>query len=301
MKRILQIILGQLLALALGLQSGLAAQDAEGVKAQKEEPKPWVAPKRFARLKNPVASSKGAIDLGRQIYATACISCHGPGGEGDGVAAPFLEVKPSSLIDPKVQKQADGELFWKISKGRSPMPGFEASYSKEQLWQAVTYIKSLAPKLAIPTPGHLLDEVVNSYAGVVKALAMGDKKALQAAIGSLNKSVAILNKVPPSHLKKEDWRDWAKSTQVLIATSEKLDKAKGLVEQRAVFQQFSNSLISSLNKIGYGGKESLREMACSKAFGGKGAKWVQVGKGVLNPYLGDKGGKCEKEVRKIGE
>ena len=38
---------------------------------------------------------------------------------------------------------SDGDLHWKIAKGRGEMPGWEEVLSEEQIWMLVHYMKSL--------------------------------------------------------------------------------------------------------------------------------------------------------------
>jgi mono/diheme cytochrome c family protein len=40
--------------------------------------------------------------------------------------------------------QSDGELFYKISEGRRPMPEFKTKLTEEQRWQLVLFTRSLA-------------------------------------------------------------------------------------------------------------------------------------------------------------
>ena len=40
----------------------------------------------------------------------------------------------------------DGEIFWKISEGRAPMPGFKKQLSEEDRWQLVHYLRAFAAK-----------------------------------------------------------------------------------------------------------------------------------------------------------
>jgi mono/diheme cytochrome c family protein len=37
----------------------------------------------------------------------------------------------------------DGEIFWKISKGRKPMPTFEQQLSRRERWDLVSYVRTL--------------------------------------------------------------------------------------------------------------------------------------------------------------
>ncbi|MBI3874612.1 MAG: c-type cytochrome [Verrucomicrobia bacterium] len=107
---------------------------------------PWLAPARAAAKQNPITSNQGTLAQGRQLFELGCLPCHGPSGRGDGPAAPSLERKPGDLSAAKMWEQTDGALFWKISEGRTPMPTFQETFSEEQRWLIVNYIRTLAPR-----------------------------------------------------------------------------------------------------------------------------------------------------------
>ncbi|MBI3416453.1 MAG: cytochrome c [Verrucomicrobia bacterium] len=111
----------------------------------------WVSPARAARKENPFPADAASIALGKELFVAACLPCHGPAGKGDGPAATTLErngtpVKPGNLTDPKLREQTDGALFWKIGEGRTPMPAFQETFTEEQRWKIVNYVRTLAPK-----------------------------------------------------------------------------------------------------------------------------------------------------------
>ncbi len=72
--------------------------------------------------------------------------CHGQSGKGDGPGAAALEKKPADLVARVRAGETDGELFWKITEGRSPMISWKGSLSETQRWEVVNYIRSLAGK-----------------------------------------------------------------------------------------------------------------------------------------------------------
>lgn len=107
----------------------------------------WKAPARQARRQNPVPSDEKSIAQGKLIYQQQCLPCHGTTGKGDGPAAKDLPKKSGDLSDAKMWMQSDGALFWKITEGRSPMPGFEKLLSDDNdRWKVINYIRTLAPK-----------------------------------------------------------------------------------------------------------------------------------------------------------
>ncbi|MDY8137134.1 cytochrome c [Aquimarina sp. 2201CG5-10] len=105
----------------------------------------WVAPKEAKELKNPISKSnkESSITMGRKIFDTKCSICHGETGRGDGAAAPRVGPKPANFTTEGVQKQEDGEIFWKLSNGKGFMPKWEIKLSEEERWSLVNYIRTL--------------------------------------------------------------------------------------------------------------------------------------------------------------
>ena len=106
----------------------------------------WKAPPSVVNRPNPVPVNANTIALGQKLFAGNCLTCHGPAGKGDGPGAAALEKKPADLTARIKAGATDGELFWKISEGRSPMISWKGSLSETQRWELVNYIKSLAGK-----------------------------------------------------------------------------------------------------------------------------------------------------------
>jgi mono/diheme cytochrome c family protein len=135
------------------LMAGLLATLGTALWAQTPTPgvfPPWVAPADALAKANPLPADPSSIAAGKELFTAACMPCHGVTGRGDGVAAPSLErdgkpIRPGNLTSPTLKQQSDGALFWKISNGNNPMPGFQESYSETQRWQIVNYVRTLAP------------------------------------------------------------------------------------------------------------------------------------------------------------
>ena len=103
---------------------------------------PWVAPAAEKAKKNPLPNDKKAVEQGEKVAKINCASCHGPGGKGDGAAAVALNPKPADWTSGRVQDEADGELFWKISNGRGAMPPWK-HLSENDRWSVIRYIRTL--------------------------------------------------------------------------------------------------------------------------------------------------------------
>jgi mono/diheme cytochrome c family protein len=106
----------------------------------------WKAPPAAANRPNPVPVTAYTLGLGQQLYVSNCMICHGQSGKGDGPGGAALEKKPTDLAARIRAGEPDGELFWKITEGRSPMLSWKGSLSESQRWEIVNYIKTLAGK-----------------------------------------------------------------------------------------------------------------------------------------------------------
>ena len=105
--------------------------------------KDWKVPGIAKKIKNPVPSTQLSIKLGKKLYAQSCAICHGESGIGDGAAGKYLGKKVTDLTSKTVTDQEDGVLFYKISKGRAPMPAFKTILKTKQRWAVINYLRTL--------------------------------------------------------------------------------------------------------------------------------------------------------------
>ncbi len=103
----------------------------------------WVAPESTNQLVSPVTDTDQGIAEGSKLYQSLCVACHGIYGKGDGVAAAGLDPKPANFYSEAFRKQSDGAVFWKLSKGRGVMAGYENMLNEKDRWALVAYLKSL--------------------------------------------------------------------------------------------------------------------------------------------------------------
>jgi mono/diheme cytochrome c family protein len=105
----------------------------------------WPVPEEAKQLRNPLQPSEAALNSARSIYLDKCAHCHGDTGAGDGRDAEHYDPSPADFTDPKeMDGITDGELFYKISEGKKPMPNFKRKLTEEQRWQLVLLIRSFA-------------------------------------------------------------------------------------------------------------------------------------------------------------
>jgi mono/diheme cytochrome c family protein len=103
----------------------------------------WAAPAKAKDTKNPVKADAASIKKGKELFAANCVLCHGAAGGGDGVMAAKLKPKPAVLHKQTLTDQTDGELFWKITEGKPPMPSFKAIIPEKDRWSVVNYLRTL--------------------------------------------------------------------------------------------------------------------------------------------------------------
>jgi len=103
----------------------------------------WEAPAEAKQLQNPMKGDGRTVERGQKLFDRYCIPCHGTEGAADGKMARKLGYKPANLTLEQMNQMSDGEIFWKISKGRDPMPVFEQQLSQRERWDLVSYVRTL--------------------------------------------------------------------------------------------------------------------------------------------------------------
>ena len=103
-----------------------------------------------ANLKDLKTSSSPERDVlsGRVIYSTICIRCHGIDGKGAGQ----LKFTPpvADLTSAAIQAKLDGRLFMSVHDGKpnTAMGAWRESLTDDEIWDALAYIRTLAPDRA---------------------------------------------------------------------------------------------------------------------------------------------------------
>jgi mono/diheme cytochrome c family protein len=108
-------------------------------------------PAEYANLTNPLLDDATAMTAGQAIFEANCAACHGQTGAGDGPAGVALNPKPADLADGAMMHElSDSYLYWRISRGgtmppfNSAMPAWEAQLSETEIWQVISYVRTLS-------------------------------------------------------------------------------------------------------------------------------------------------------------
>ena len=93
-----------------------------------------------------VSQPERDVVSGRVIYSTICIRCHGTDGKGNGQMKFTPQV--ADLTSPAVQGKLDARLFKSVHDGRpnTAMGAWREALSDDEIWDALAYIRTLAPE-----------------------------------------------------------------------------------------------------------------------------------------------------------
>lgn len=110
----------------------------------------WQAPAEALSLVNPLKNSPDAAAKGREFYMQKCADCHGKEGKGNGWMSAMTKrdgkaLPATNLASKVVQANSDGELYWKITNGRSPMPAHRIRFEDYQRWAIVAFVRTFKP------------------------------------------------------------------------------------------------------------------------------------------------------------
>ena len=138
MKKYLLILLLVLLLSACGAEPAPAGSDSAQPAALQD------VPAAYAGKTNPVGQDVEAVSRGRDSFQSACSSCHGESGKGDGPAASSLVPPPVNLVD-LAKTAKDDYLLWRIAEGKNgtAMVAWNSVLTEAQIWDLVAYIRSL--------------------------------------------------------------------------------------------------------------------------------------------------------------
>jgi len=112
--------------------------------AGQDESSTWEVPEEEKAVENPVENTPEAIAAGEALYSTHCKMCHGDAAKGDGAATQFIKPAPPDISTAEARaRMTDGEMFFKITTGKRPMPAMQRKLSETERWQVVHFLRTL--------------------------------------------------------------------------------------------------------------------------------------------------------------
>jgi cytochrome c5 len=109
----------------------------------------WKVPEQVKGRVCPFKFTKDNISQGEALFQRNCKACHGDPGQHNGAKMVPVPPDPASA---EFQKQSDGEMYFRITTGKAPMPSFKATLSGDERWYVISYIRSFNSKYVQPNP-----------------------------------------------------------------------------------------------------------------------------------------------------
>jgi len=127
----------------------VAVASLTGLALQAQETKPeassvWEVPAEAKAVQNPIEGTPETLAAGADLFKKHCLMCHGEIGKGDGPATKFMKPSPPDMtVAGTKARMTDGEIFYKISTGKRPMPPMNKKLSETERWQVVHHVRTL--------------------------------------------------------------------------------------------------------------------------------------------------------------
>jgi mono/diheme cytochrome c family protein len=127
---------------------------------------------------------------GETLFNTNCVSCHGNPGKNN-----FANLTPSpgDPASEDYQDQTDGEMYYKITNGKSPMPSFKSILAEEDRWNIISFIRSFNKSYIQPKPSTDSSEAEYSVDLKIEKLSDSNRiKVTATATSSKSKDTLIV-------------------------------------------------------------------------------------------------------------
>jgi cytochrome c5 len=99
----------------------------------------WVVPEGAKGKVCQFKFTPETIKSGENVFQKNCKSCHGDPGKQNWIKLTPPPGDPASAI---FQQQTDGEMLYRITNGKTPMPQFGNVLSEEERWDVISYFRS---------------------------------------------------------------------------------------------------------------------------------------------------------------
>ena len=164
---LITIVALAIVATGLGARALWRAQAAGGPGHEHEHP---AIPAAYANAHVPTHAwtDPKMIARGKEIFVAKCVLCHGEKGDGKGLGAVNLPLKPADLTDGKMVAEMAGNYWvWRVSEGGlvepfkskgSAMPAWKSELSMNDRWAVIAYAHTLS--------GHRGPHVASEHSGL---------------------------------------------------------------------------------------------------------------------------------------
>jgi hypothetical protein len=103
----------------------------------------WIVPDDKKGILSPFPFTENSKKEGERLFRINCMSCHGTPGKGNYIN---LVPPPGDPATDKIQRNQDGEIFFKVTQGRGLMPSFKNILTSNDIWNIISYLRSFNSK-----------------------------------------------------------------------------------------------------------------------------------------------------------
>lgn len=99
----------------------------------------WVVPEDKKGRLSTFPFDDNTRKAGQKLYTLNCMSCHGTPGKSN-----YLNLipAPGDPATDKIQRNSDGEIFYKVTSGKGQMPSFRTALTSDEIWNLISYLRS---------------------------------------------------------------------------------------------------------------------------------------------------------------
>lgn len=111
------------------------------------EARPLLGPTPTLTAEEIISTVRASAEVGAEIYAARCATCHGPTGNGDGERVAQLPNAPAKFSDATLARAASPQMWFEtITNGRIEnfMPPFGQSTTVAERWHLVAFLYTLS-------------------------------------------------------------------------------------------------------------------------------------------------------------
>jgi len=150
----------------------------------------WKVPENKKKKTAPFKFNADIVKKGETLFNSNCLSCHGNPGKKNYAN---LNPSPGDPASDDYQDQTDGEMYYKITNGRSPMPSFKTILAETERWTIISYIRSFNKKYIQPDTAAVAGETEYTINLLAEKLSDSNKVKVTATAYSAKDTVVVKN------------------------------------------------------------------------------------------------------------